>query len=135
MTLFSYMIAEKRKKQFKEPELLNKLAQRADPNLKKINKKHWLGWLMHYSVGFSFATVYDYIWRRTDLAPTIKNSLVMGAVSGFLGILAWKTVFKLHPNPPSTHFKAFYKQLLVAHIIFGLFSRVGYQLPEMTQEV
>ena len=130
MTLFSYAIAEKRKKQFKEPELLNKLVKRASPNLERINKKHWLGWVMHYTVGFSFATAYDFLWRKTFVAPTMKNSLAMGAISGVLGVLAWKMVFKLHPNPPQTHFEEFYKQLLVAHIIFGLFAKAGYRLPE-----
>ncbi len=134
MTLYSYGVANKEQRQYREPELLNKLVDKAPINSSKISKKHPTGWLMHYAVGFTFSAVYDYIWRKTPISPTVKSSLVMGAISGVIGIMGWKTFFSAHPNPPKTHYKGFYMQLLVAHIIFGLFAKIGYRLPDQIEE-
>lgn len=135
MTLFSYVLSIKKKKQFKEPEILNKLLKRADLNLDTIHKKDPPGWVLHYLAGLSFSLAYDSIWRKTGVTPTMANSLIMGTINGLFGILVWKAVFKLHPNPPNIHFSHFYRQLLIAHVIFGLFAKLGYQLPETTKRL
>lgn len=135
MTLYSYSVANKEQRQYREPELLNKLVNRTPVGLPKIPKNSLVGWLLHYSVGYSFSVVYDYIWRKTPVSPTVKSSLLMGAISGIVGILGWKTFFTTHPNPPQTHYKNFYKQLMIAHIIFGLFAKVGYTLPDAIRKV
>lgn len=130
MTLYSYAVANKEQKQYREPELLNKLVDKAPINLPKIKKNNAMGWWVHYAIGFAFSTVYDLIWRRTFVSPTTMSSLFMGAISGVIGILGWKTFFAAHPNPPKTHFRGFYAQLLAAHIIFGFFAKLGYKLPD-----
>ena len=134
MTLYSYGVANKEQRQYREPELLNKLVDRTPVILPKTTKKHFTGWLMHYAVGYAFSVVYDYIWRRTPVSPTVKNSLIMGAISGIIGILGWKACFSVHPNPPKTNYKGFYMQLMVAHIIFGLFAKIGYRLPDKIEQ-
>lgn len=130
MTLYSYGVANKKQREYREPVLLNKLVNRAPVNLPKITKNHAVGWLMHYTIGYTFCVGYDYIWRKTSVSPTTKSSLLMGAMSGVMGIMGWKAFFSAHPNPPKTHYKGFYRQLLVAHVIFGFFAKVGYKLPD-----
>lgn len=133
MTLYSYAAANKEQRQYREPELLNKLVDKAPVDLPKVKKNNVMGWLVHYGIGLTFSTVYDIIWRKTSVLPTTKSSLIMGAISGAIGILGWKAFFSAHPNPPKTHFKGFYAQLMVAHIIFGLFAKLGYKLPDKIQ--
>lgn len=129
MTLYSYGVANKKQRQYREPELLNKIIDKAPTGLPKIMRNNAVGWLIHYTIGFSFSLIYDYIWRKTVVSPNTKNSLIMGALSGVVGILGWKTFFSVHPNPPKTHYEGFYRQLMVAHIIFGLFAKIGCKLP------
>ena len=135
MTAYSYAVAEKKRKQFKEPQILNKLLQRMDFPLEIKNKHHLAGWVLHYQVGIFFSIIYDLLWRKTSIRPTFINSVIMGAITGIFGILVWKTTFALHPNPPAIHFKEYYRQLLIAHVLFGIFAKLGYQLPGIDKEV
>lgn len=126
MTSFSYVMAKMRKKQFKEPELLNKLVSRAGIIKVSPSKNHITGWLLHYSVGFFFSTVYDRIWTKSAVKPNLISGITLGAISGIFGIIIWNLTFKIHPNPPKTHLKEFYIQLFFAHLIFGYFAMKGY---------
>lgn len=128
MTAFSYIVSSVRGKQFREPELLNGLVARAGLTDFSPSKEHAAGWLMHYQVGLMFSIIYDLIWRKTNVSPSPKNSLIMGAVSGIFGIMVWNLIFKLHPDPPKTKLKEFNLQLLIAHLIFGYYAMKGYVL-------
>jgi len=131
MTAFSYLVAEKKNKQFKEPQILNKLLKRMDFPLEVKSKHHFAGWILHYKVGIFFSLIYDLLWSNTSIKPSFKNSLIMGAITGLFGILIWELTFTLHPSPPKLDFRGYYRQLFVAHILFGLFARLGYQLPNL----
>ncbi|ELR71662.1 hypothetical protein C900_02398 [Fulvivirga imtechensis AK7] len=123
MTAFSYAISAARGKQFREPELLNKLTRRIEERL-EIRRRHndVEGWLMHYLVGLLFSTIYDQLWQKSRINTSFFKSLAMGGVTGVFGVSIWHLTFKMHPNPPKIHLKEFYVQLLVAHVIFGVFS-------------
>lgn len=64
--------------------------------------------------------VYEYLWQRTTIEPTLKSGLILGGLSGLTGILIWKLAFKIHPDSPRIDFKKFYVQLLFAHIVYGV---------------
>jgi hypothetical protein len=80
----------------------------------------FLGWLIHYVVGFFFIFLYQVYWTASDSHPTVINGIMLGAVNGVIGICGWKFSFALHPNPPSIDFKEYYMQLFFAHVIFGV---------------
>jgi hypothetical protein len=127
MTAASYVTSQKKNKQFREPELLATLIKRLLPELKKEDAK-LSGWLAHYGVGLLFCMIYDRIWSKTKITPSLANGLALGGVSGVLGAAVWKTTFALHPNPPENDRENFYGHLLIAHLIFGAGAVMGYRL-------
>lgn len=128
MTSFSYVMAKIRKKQFKEPEILNELVSKAGIITISPAKNDITGWLLHYMVGFFFSTVYDRIWKKSAIKPNLFSGITFGAISGIFGIMIWNLTFKVHPNPPKVHLKEFYIQLFFAHLIFGYFAMKGYSV-------
>lgn len=127
MTLFSYYAANKWDSPFREPPLLNKLLYRSPIY-------HWQtlpvlpGWIFHYFIGLIFVSIYHFIWKETLIAPTIMSGSIMGFINGFIGIIGWALVFKVHPDPPAVNRKKYYIQLLFAHMIFGAAAVLGYKL-------
>jgi hypothetical protein len=126
MTALSYLVSEEKNKQFKEPELLGELLVRLVPQTGQ-RFAQTAGWAAHYAVGFGFTTVYNFLWRNTQMKPSFSGGLFLGAVSGVFGAAVWKTVFQLHPNPPKTDFKKYYLHLLVAHLVFGFATALTYR--------
>ncbi len=130
MTLFSYLVSEKKNKQFKEPVLLSTLLGKGGSLGTSLNgsKENTLdGWVVHYAVGFFFATIYDQIWTKHKSTPTISSGLILGGVNGAIAVGVWKATFELHPNPPKIEYKKYFGHLVVAHLVFGAFSALGYR--------
>lgn len=127
MTLFSYLMSYKKRKNFKEPETLSDLAERLFPDVKR-KYIEIACWNVHYAVGVFFAAIYAALWEQGKLKPGIKSALLLGAASGAFAILVWKSVFKVHPDPPPRDFKRYYGQLFTAHLIFGLTAYTGYKM-------
>jgi hypothetical protein len=123
MTLFSYCAANAEKEQFREPVLLAKLARRLYPEITE-KESLLLGWLLHYSVGCFFTTIYNRLWRKTRLPRSVFTGFMLGGICGFVGIAVWHIVFRFHPRPPRIDLKNYYKQLLIAHLIFGAFAAI-----------
>lgn len=137
MTLFSYAASEKKHEQFKEPVLLHKLFRRGLLSLSgKRNGRgsRFDGWILHYVAGFLFSTAYDRIWKETKVAPSIPSGIILGAISGLAGIAIWDLTFRMHPNPPKVNIKDYYKHLMAAHVVFGIFAALGYRAPEGVEE-
>ena len=127
MTAFSYGISKATHQQFREPQLLAKLLSRLFSQQR--NPKHDVhGWLLHYSIGLIFTTVYDLLWRKTSLNPSMAHGALLGGISGVIGAEVWKLVLKTHPDPPNVNLKEYYRQLLAAHVVFGIFAAAGYRL-------
>ncbi len=58
MTAFSYIYSELKNEKFKEPQLINILINRY-PNIKRsIGKRHLLGWILHFLIGFIFTALF-----------------------------------------------------------------------------
>jgi hypothetical protein len=128
MTLFSYLVSGKQHRNFREPDLLDKLFHRL-PLFKTQKNTGLTGWLLHYLAGLLFAEGYAGFWlgnRQTD----IKTGMVLGGLSGFAAILIWKFSYALHPNPPSIDFVSFSRQLIIAHVLFGVFVALGYDIAQ-----
>lgn len=112
---------------FREPEHLSSMIGRLAPMLSH-RAQVLAGWGAHYGMGFIFAAVYVELWESGKIKHTIKNGLILGALSGIAGLLIWKGTFKAHPLPPSMKYINFYLQRIPAHIVFAVFATITYRL-------
>jgi hypothetical protein len=112
---------------FKEPEHLATMVSRLAPALSK-RAQQVAGWSAHYGMGFVFAAVYVELWETGKIKHNIKNGLILGAISGLVGMLIWKATFKIHPLPPSLRYLDFYLQRIPAHIVFAVFATIAYRI-------
>lgn len=126
MTLFSYLVSEAKRKNFREPELLGQLLKRL-PNKCSTPAAQISGWGIHYAIGISFMACYSEIWKRTGHKPTLVSGVVLGAANGVVGVTGWKLMFEAHPNPPAKELNSFFGHLILAHVVFGLFNTIGYR--------
>lgn len=126
MTLFSYLISDKKDENFREPLVLTDLILRLFPTMKKSDAVVE-GWLLHYISGLGFCCVYHQLWKTGKVKPGILSGSLLGAASGAIGILVWKAVFKSHPNPPAKNLKKYFGHLLLAHVVFGAFAGLAYK--------
>ncbi|MGN6601494.1 MAG: hypothetical protein ACTHK8_03535 [Ginsengibacter sp.] len=118
MTLFSYFLSGKKDKDFREPALLGKMVKRVlPPSVKTVSEI--AGWMMHGSMGLFFASMYQRLPEIRKMYPDLPDDIFVGVANGSVGIMLWKLVFSLHPNPPQIDFKRFYQHLILAHIIFS----------------
>ena len=127
MTISSYLMSEIADENFREPEHLATLISRLLPGLSK-HAKTIAGWGAHFAMGLVFAAVYVELWETRAIKHTIKNGIIMGAISGLLGYLIWKATFKAHPLPPWLDFRKFYLQRIPAHIVFAVGATITYRL-------
>lgn len=119
MTLYSYLKAKKENQEYVEPVMINKLIDNSK-NLPSINDEelHPAGWLLHYATGISFVALYWLFWKKSLTKPTLSKIIVLGSISGLIGIMVWKILFTQHDRPPKNYRYGYYKQLLIAHVIF-----------------
>jgi hypothetical protein len=125
MTAFSYGLSYALKKQFKEPELLNKILSRLHVIGSSKVEINPLGWFIHYTVGIIFILFYEVLWESTSYTPTLGNFMFVGALLGVLAIVVWAIVLKIHPRPPKVDYPWYYIQLFVAHTVFGIGAFLG----------
>ena len=118
MTAFSYALSAIAKKNFKEPLLLTLFVRRLVP--KQNAFLHVCGWPLHYGLGCIWAGVYTFRAERLDRKPSLRHTLLFGCISGIVGIIIWRALFRRHPCPPQTDRRGFYQQLFVAHLLFTL---------------
>jgi hypothetical protein len=125
MTLFSEVISKLKGSNYNEAQILGELLNRITP-LNKTQAQA-AGWVGHYTVGVGFAAVYAAYLKATRRKPTLLNGLVYGALSGLAGAGIWHATFKAHPNPPGVDLKNYYKQLVLAHVVFGAVASLTLQ--------
>ena len=128
MTAFSYFASYIRKRQFKEPRLLTLLIYRPSNKAAEKRNNNFVGWVIHFMLGYFFLFLYDSGFFYTPIEPSLIWSLVFGVALGILGIIGWQIMFALHPDPPPTTIHEFYIQLLIAHVIFALVGYLGYYI-------
>jgi hypothetical protein len=119
MTVFSYMVSASARELYKEPVLLTYLLTvtkiEISPKLKAIT-----AWLIHYLIGLTFVIIYHYLWKYNVANLSWQTSIILGALSGLIGIFAWMIMFAASPKKPAIDFKGYYIQLFFAHVIFGV---------------
>jgi hypothetical protein len=125
MTIFSYILSSKRKKNFKEPELLDIMIRRI-PGIKE-KETMLAGWLFHYTAGLSWTVVFAAVFGKLEKQPSLYNEVIFGLCGGIAAIFIWEGFFKLHPNPPRTDIREFYSQLIVAHLLFTVATGESYK--------
>lgn len=126
MTLFSYLISEADNRNYREPRILGQLVKRL-PGETSEKSSEIAGWSAHYGVGLLFVALYHELWKRGKIKPSVVSGAIIGAASGLVGVAGWETVFKIHPNPPAKNLKRYFGHLILAHIVFGIFSAVTYK--------
>lgn len=120
MTSFSYIVAAVRKSQFREPELLNILLCRSKNYPKYPGRNNFIGWVIHYLIGWIFVFVMALLFTYTKQEPILEVGAYLGFIAGIIGISGWRIFFYLSNDPPEIEFDLFYFQLIIAHIIFGI---------------
>lgn len=120
MSLYSYLKAKKEDQEYVEPIMINKLIDNSK-NLPSIQDEeaHPAGWLIHYTTGIGFVIAYQLLWKSALTKPTFGKIFTVGSLSGIVGILVWKMLFKQHDQPPRNYRYGYYRQLFIAHIIFA----------------
>ena len=101
MTAFSYALSQKKKRNFKEPELLGLLLQKWRPSLKK-EAANIAGWELHYAMGEGWAIFYLLLLKILNKKPAFYTAFLFGCFGGVVAVLIWKASFKLNPDPPKT---------------------------------
>lgn len=120
MTIFSYICGKLFSKEFGEPKLLNKLLDRSFSGDDIVKEDSPLGWIIHFAIGFLFASIIYLYFLWTGLTPTWPIGSLLGFAMGILGVMGWALVLNFHRSPPKLELPEFYLQLVVAHVIFGL---------------
>jgi hypothetical protein len=118
MTLFSDVVSKVKASNYNEAEILGELLNRITPLDKQQSRI--AGYVGHYGMGQVFAAAYVAYLKKTNASPNLINGALYGALSGVAGAFIWHSTFKAHPNPPGVDLKNYYKQLVLAHVIFGV---------------
>lgn len=127
MTLFSYVISASFRELYKEPVLLTFLLAQFKIEV-SLKSKATLAWLLHYFIGFIFVLFYHLLWGNNILKLSLLNAVLLGSITGIIGIIGWMIIFRLADYKPNIDFKGYYIQLFFAHIIFGIVAALFYYL-------
>ena len=127
MTAGSELMSLIANENFSEPDHLETMISRLAPALSKHAKKI-AGWGAHFAMGLVFAAIYVELWEAKKIKHNLKNALILGALSGVIGLFIWKATFKVHPLPPWLNYTHFYLQRIPAHIVFAVAATLAYKL-------
>lgn len=125
MTALSYAVSALKESNYKEPRLLGMLLQGWVPSLKE-KQAHLAGLCIHYSLGLVWAGLYIYWLEQMGTKPGLKTKLAFGGVSGLVGMLIWKWMFRKNPRTDESKFRGFEKHLIAAHIVFSIATAETY---------
>jgi hypothetical protein len=117
MTVFSYAASFDAGKNFKEPQLLSDFFPK---KLQDLRLAVPAGWLTHYSMGISWAAVFQLLFNGKIAKPDLPNGILLGTLSGITAIAIWRSAFKLYSTSPKTSLKSFYSHLVLAHLVYSL---------------
>ncbi|TDP00274.1 hypothetical protein [Flavobacterium sp. 245] len=127
MTSFSCFMSKQFQELYKEPVLLSFVLSKLKMEL-SVKSEKILGWLLHFLIGFLFVLAYYVLWVKDILPISTLSALLLGAISGIIGITCWMFIFKMSNHQPHIDFKGYYLQLFFAHIIFAIIATAFYSL-------
>lgn len=139
MTLVMYLYARISKEFTKVIHILGSMLSGDNNFTSPQNSTLILGTLAHFGVGVLFSFSYFLLWNWGTFRINLEDSILIGAASGVLAIVVWKTYFLLHDHPPLISQKHYFIALFLAHIVFGAVSVNVFQLitdnPELWYEL
>ncbi|PBJ14380.1 hypothetical protein [Flavobacterium sp. ACN6] len=127
MTWFSYAMSKSFRELYKEPVLLGYAIDKMKIDLSTQSKITW-GWLLHYVIGFLFVVGYHIVWVKNIAPISPLSALLLGAISGVIGIISWIIIFSMTHHQPPIDFKGYYIQLFFAHVIFAIVAAALYSI-------
>lgn len=116
MTLFSHWIAKATDEKFQEQKLLNTFLNRSLPT----GKADISGWIIHLLMGVALSYLDFRLIKSSNRKATVGKGLFYGAIDGIIGMVIWRIVFRLHPDPPKIDLHKYLMQLFIAHLVFGV---------------
>ena len=116
MTAFSYFVSYIFKEPYKEPLLLSILLHPTDQSL--LNR--FIGWMIHYLIGLLFVVIYYLLLNVSWIDANWMSGTIYGLLIGFVGVVSWHYIFKIPSRTVKLNHKAYYLQLVIAHLIFGI---------------
>jgi len=119
MTWFNYFITKKLQKTYKEPVVLATLFSELPLHFSHGIKRK-IGWMIHFLIGFIYVTIYHILLDEYVLSISAESALLLGIISGIIGILGWAILFRITNYKPKIDYVKYYIQLFFAHIIFAL---------------
>ncbi|EPR69133.1 DUF6789 family protein [Cyclobacterium qasimii] len=87
-----------------------------------------LGTLAHFGVGIIFSFSYFLLWNWGIFRINFQDAVLIGAASGVLAVIVWKSYLSLHSKPPKISQLHYFIALFLAHIVFGIVSVNVFQL-------
>lgn len=81
-----------------------------------------LGTIAHFAVGIIFSMSYYLLWNWGVFEINFADSVIIGALSGIVAIVVWKSYLKLHQFQPEISQIHYFIALFIAHIVFGIVS-------------
>ncbi|OAQ39746.1 hypothetical protein A5893_09195 [Pedobacter psychrophilus] len=130
MTIFSILMTNVYKKEFREPNLIGKIVEH---HIKDSPK--WLsitsGYIIHFVVGFIFTSIQLYLYLL--IAPVWYNAILLGIINGIVGCIIWYFTIMIYSDVLFVKVGSFLYQLMFAHIIFSIVIMLMYILPRLNQ--
>lgn len=121
MTIVMYLYANLTKKNTKVVHILGAMVTGIIIFSKEDKTKILVtGSIAHVAVGVLFSFSYFLLWNWGIFNISISDSLIVGAISGILAIIGWKSYFKVYRKPPKVPLFHYFTALFISHIIFGL---------------
>jgi hypothetical protein len=115
MTLFSAFWSRACSCQYVEPVILNKILSRS--NLTYPDDR-FIGWFIHYAVGFGFCVFYSLAWPGRLNEHDALSWMTAAIASGFVGVLGWRLAFAVCRMPSKR--PVYYVHIFAAHLVFTL---------------
>lgn len=134
MTSFSKLLSLAYDKNYSEPAHLKALIGRLAPVLTK-EEAALAGWGAHLAAGYAFCLSYIEACEAGKIKMTARDALLVGLINGALAVLIWKLTYKLHPLPPRLATRAYYLQLVPAHVVFAAFVFLVYRMQQQIRTV
>jgi hypothetical protein len=126
-TFFSYAVSSIQRRNFRDPELLGDALCDIMPHLRSQYIKI-ANWNIHYALGFMFTMLYAKALQEVKIDPNTRNGIVLGALTGCAGIVAWRIAKNISSKPLWRNPLHLLSHLSTAHLIFGVVSAVAYKV-------
>ncbi|WP_296622170.1 hypothetical protein [Marivirga sp.] len=121
MTIVMYLYGNLTKKKTKVVHILG-LMMTGNLALSKEQKTKILttGSIAHLFIGILFSFAYFLLWNWGVFNISTFDSIIVGALSGVLAIIVWKSYFNVYRKPPRVPLPHYFTALFISHIVFGL---------------